>query len=93
MNPESLPHLRVVLYLFFHTDNVDPKELAGVELEQRGFRFDDKERIKSVIAAIDDALAHPDFLVSVLLPDLPVTEELARRYLVEVRARFLTLVS
>jgi len=31
-------------------------------------------------------------VVSTLLPELPVTEELARQFLVEVRTRFLPLV-
>jgi len=82
-----------VLYVFYHTDSVDPAHVAGVDLVEMRFPFHDRECIKSVIAAIDDALAHPDFVVSALLPDLPATEELARRYLVEVRARFLTLDS
>jgi hypothetical protein len=84
---EALP-LRFVLYKLFYLDDVDDARAFGDDFAELVRRDYTAEQIHDVFAALEWALAHPDYDFGSLLPGLRHSNPEILRYLHHVHRRF-----
>lgn len=86
--PTAARPLRFVLYKLFYLDDVDDEQAFGDDFAELLRRDYTAEQIHGFVAALDWALAHPDYDFSSLLPGLRQTNAEILRYLRRVHRRF-----